>query len=641
MKKAKKPSSARHSASTSGSQKTVQSAKPARAAHIHAISRQVWLLYLNSAQIRFYMAYLVLSKKYPKKNICGRYCKTYASRKRCQHIASSPWTHFSVSAAAVLCLLVALQLAYPSDRTLPLARLQGHGFVGFKTQGAIAGKIDALDQQSVAVRSGSSAVISSYDKMGLEVDVDTTFDELRRYTVAQRLIPFSILLAGNKTADINRHVDDARLDEFTEKIGASISRQPRDAAIIKQGTKLVVIPAEDGYESSPQIFKQQILQTTLQNEAIILSPRIIPPRISSQAASEKARQMQSRIDNPLVIRAAEASLTADPEMLASWVDIIPNPKEGNFDLSFNKIRVENFLKPLPGLVDQPSKPEVVTLLNGLVAGTSQGSAGRSLNFGDLAEEVSATLNPGTTTVWAKVNSILPEQLYDRRYSRDSLGIQSLIDYWVQVHGGQPGIDFRTINGQIAASAGPYKKFSAAGSNKLFIAHLIAGRLDAGSVQPASATSAGTNVAGCMDKMLRFSDTACTLALGNIVGWGTSDFLLRSQGFMDTELVYNGGNTSASDTSAWFTQLLGGSLTSAEQKNFIIDKLARQTIRTGIPAGSAGILVANKAGYSGGSLYDAGVVYHPRGAYVLSVFSDGGSFAAIAELASQINRVLSE
>ena len=596
-----------------------------RTAHIRAITRELWLLYLYSGRARASFWYVVFTKKYPRRNVCDIYCTTYASRKRCEHVARSPWTRLSVSFAVVLCLLVVAQLAYPHDRALPLARLQGHGFVGFKTYGQIADKINDLDNKNITIQAGSATTVSSYNEMGIAVDAEATFSQLRGYTATERMVPFSILLAGNKTVAIDRHVDDAKLVEFIQKIETSSNKQPRDAEIKREGTRLVVMPAEDGYESSPQILKQQILQAKLQDGSIILSPRIVPPRISSQEAREKARLMQGRIDNPLAIKAAELTLTADSKVLAEWVDIIPRPEQGTIELSLNKARVENFLKPLQPSVEQAAKPEVVTLLNGLMAGSTQGTSGRSLSFGELVDEVAKTTNPGTSAVWAKVNSILPEQIYDRRYSRDSQGIQNLIDYWVQTHKGQHGVDFRTINGRIAASASPYKQFSAASSNRLFIAHLISGRLDAGSLRGGTATSAGPNVASCMDRMLRLSDGTCTTALGNIIGWGNSAVLLRSQGFTNTSLAPGGGSTSASDTSTWFVQLLNGGLTSEEQKNSLINMLSHQGVRTGIS----------------GHVYDTAVIYHPRGTYILSVLSDGGSFAAIAELTAQINKVLGE
>ncbi len=645
MKQSKKPVPKAKSVHQVQSRSIVPVAKlrnrEAASGHNRAITRQIWLLYLNSWQFRGRLWFIVFTRKYPHRTICEKYCKTYASRKRCEHIVNSLWTRLSVSFAVALGLLVAAQLAYPADRALPLARLEGHGYVGFRTYSQIAAKIGNTGSKKVTILTGGSNTVSSLAQMGVAVDTSTTFDQLSTYKIHQRLIPFSILVAGNDKKSINRHIDEVKLTEFAKNVEIASSRPSQDALIVRHDTKLTVISAQNGYESSLQILKQQIREAKLQDDNVILSPKILLPRISTQEAQEKATQMQRRIDTPLVIKAAEHTFTADSATLASWVDIIPEPDKKTIDLSFSKTRVDNFLKPVPAAVDQQAKPEIVTLLNGLAAGSTRGSAGRVVSYDELVKEVTGSINAGTITVWAKVNAILPPQTFERRYSRDSRGIQSLIDYWASLNQGRHGVDFRTINGRMAATLNPFRQFTAAGSNKLFIAHLISGRLDAGSLQNSTPTSAGLNVASCMDKMVRLSDNSCTLALGSIVGWGNSDTLLRNQGFTYTTLVSGGGTTSASDTSNWFTQLLSGSLTSAGQRNSLISLLSNQATRTGIPAGSAGIVVANKAGSLRGNVFDAAVVYHPGGTYILSVISDGGTFPAIADLAAQINRVLSE
>lgn len=615
--------------------------KPIKSDHIRAIARPLWLLYLNSAQIRLYFAYIALTKKYPRQNICIGRCKTYASRKRCEHIMYSPWTRVGTSFATTICLLIAAQLAYPSDRALPLARLQGHGFVGFKTHADIAKLVGDLDKKDIAIYTKTGVTKTTYSEMGIAVDVDGTFENLRTYRPAEKIVPFSIVFMGNESLPVHRQVDSRKLEEFIKQLTSNAATKPQDAGISLDGSKLLIVPAEDGYEYQKETIKQQFLRANPGDTSITLAPTLLLPRISSQTATEKARQMQKRIDTPLIIRAADQSLKADSATLASWIDITPKPEEGDIQIVFNRGRVENFLRPLISSIEHPAKSETVTLLNGLMAGSSPGSSGRSLNFSQLVDEVANSTNAGTATVWAKVNSILPNQTYDRRYSRDSQGIQSLIDYWAQTHSGQHGIDFRTINGRISAGTNSYKQFTAASSNKLFIGHLISGRLDAGSLHPATMTSAGYSVSVCMDRMLRLSDMACTSALGTIVGWGSSNSMLSGQGFSSTTLAQNGGTTSASDTSHWFYQLVNGSLTSQAQKNIILDSLARQTVRSGIPAGSLGLGVANKAGISGMSVFDSAIVYHPRGSYILSVMSDGGSFGAIAELTAQINKVLSE
>ena len=64
------------------------------------------------------------------------------------------------------------------------------------------------------------------------------------------------------------------------------------------------------------------------------------------------------------------------------------------------------------------------------------------------------------------------------------------------------------------------------------------------------------------------------------------------------------------------------------------QLKRNIYRQGIPAGANG-QVANKVGFLDGLLHDAAIIYGPTGPIVLSIMSDGSSWATLADLTKQI------
>lgn len=88
-------------------------------------------------------------------------------------------------------------------------------------------------------------------------------------------------------------------------------------------------------------------------------------------------------------------------------------------------------------------------------------------------------------------------------------------------------------------------------------------------------------------------------------------------------------------------LQNGGLLSAGNRQALLSKLGRQVWRYGIPAGSPGMHVANKLGTVGSYNHDVGIVYHPKGAYVLSVFTSGSNHARIRELARQVAVIMSQ
>ena len=73
------------------------------------------------------------------------------------------------------------------------------------------------------------------------------------------------------------------------------------------------------------------------------------------------------------------------------------------------------------------------------------------------------------------------------------------------------------------------------------------------------------------------------------------------------------------------------------QNRLIDALKRNEFRQGVPAGATG-QVADKVGFLNGLLHDAAIVYSPSGTYALSVMTDGSSWAKIAELTREIEKL---
>jgi hypothetical protein len=69
-------------------------------------------------------------------------------------------------------------------------------------------------------------------------------------------------------------------------------------------------------------------------------------------------------------------------------------------------------------------------------------------------------------------------------------------------------------------------------------------------------------------------------------------------------------------------------------------LKRNIYRQGIPAG-ASVQVADKVGFLNGLFHDAAIVYSPSGTYVLTIMTDGSSWANIAELTKQIEALRSQ
>ncbi len=542
----------------------------------------------------------------------------------------------------VLAFVSLVQVLYPRDRTLPLARLQTQGFVGFSTQQAVLAGFQDFDSRTVTIHTHDKTITSSYRDLGVTLQPDQTMDQLSGYSFQQRLIPFSIFLVGNKSHQISRQLNESQLKLFVSDTVRQVNKKPVNAEVTRTGTKLTVSASEEGYEYNYDELKSQMLRSDLRaNGQIVFSPTILYPDITTDAATTEATKMQARILNPITISGEGQTMVVQPETIASWLVIKPDYVGKTVNLSFDKARVAESIRPYIAQIDVPYVAHVNTLLNGMPAGRREGTVGKRLEFAELVDKVAAATAPATSTIEAPITTLQPAETTQRTYTRDSAGLQNLINYWTQNHRGSFSIDVRSLNGRIEANSNPYRLFPSVGIYRIYISHMIYGRINGKSLSGQTMTSAGYNVDVCLDKMMRESHDPCTEALGTLVGWGAADQLLTTQGFETTTLAQGAGLTSANDATDWLTKLLASNITTGAQASTLTNMLSKSSIRSGIPAGSRGMNVANKAGSYGRYVHDVGIVYHPSGAYALSVLSEGSNFAAIADLTQEINKVFSQ
>jgi len=559
------------------------------------------------------------------------------------HLAVRKGVRRSILAVGIILFsVIGVQLFYPSNRALPLSRMQANGYLGFADERQILKTFEDFDSRTVTVHTHTKTLTTSYKDLGVTIAPDKTIESMTTYSLRERLIPFSILLKGNKTYQISRDLNESQLNLYVRDVINQTNKQPADAVVTKQGTQLVITPSEEGYAYQGEVLRSHLLRSDLADKGqIVFAPTILPPKITSETAEAVVKRMQQRIDAPLFITAEVTSFKVDSAMMASWVDITPKPEEKTVDINFNRDRVAASLAQLRSQVDYPAVDTIVTYLNGVPAGRQEGAVGKSLKYDELVDRILATTSPSITNLEAVVTTLPPPEKIERKYTKDSTGIQTMLSYWTANHNGEHSIDFQTVNGRIVANSNPHQIRPSAGVYRMFIGSLIYGKIASGTISSSTVLSNGQSVGTCLERMLAESESGCTNVLGDMVGWGASDSLLKSQGFENTTLTAGAGLTSASDLTRWFVKVYSGNIVTKPHSSALLQSLNRETNRSGIPAGSPGMFVASKAGSAGRTRHEAAIVYHPGGMYVLSVMSEGSSAANFADLAREINKILDQ
>jgi beta-lactamase class A len=146
-------------------------------------------------------------------------------------------------------------------------------------------------------------------------------------------------------------------------------------------------------------------------------------------------------------------------------------------------------------------------------------------------------------------------------------------------------------------------------------------------------SAG-NPPSCLDAMIIYSDNDCALDYLARYGWLRLTNDARQIGAARTWFD-DSTHTTAGDLALILWQIYDGTLLSADDTDRLLSDMQQQIFREGIPAGIPEATVADKVGFLDGLLHDAGIVYSPKGDFILVVLTDGYSWDAIAEVAAEI------
>lgn len=126
----------------------------------------------------------------------------------------------------------------------------------------------------------------------------------------------------------------------------------------------------------------------------------------------------------------------------------------------------------------------------------------------------------------------------------------------------------------------------------------------------------------LEEMITYSDNSAAIMLLSRVGTQATDETLAGLGLTGTSVATEDIPTDAADLARLLVLLAEGKVVDEESSAAMLDLLRRQAINDRLPAGvPPGVPVAHKTGNWDNATHDVGVVFAPRGAYVIAVLSD--------------------
>ena len=194
-------------------------------------------------------------KALAKKRIKAHY-DTYMPNKK--HHRVLIWVVFLVCST-----VVALQLLYPPERALPLARITGES-VAWQSHEQLAKTLDVKFRKTKLTltigNDKSTEVILA--KAGAEPNTEQMIEEVSSYPFWQRFIPFSILLNVRNLTVADVYFTDSVLKAFAAEQAGVLSFEPVNARLAIENGALTATAEKHGSAVTPTQVRDSIANAT-------------------------------------------------------------------------------------------------------------------------------------------------------------------------------------------------------------------------------------------------------------------------------------------------------------------------------------------------------------------------------------------
>lgn len=457
-----------------------------------------------------------------------------------------------------------------------------------------------------------------------------------------RLIPTSLWWAHAvvKPGAPTYTYDTEALKSYMKKeLGESCSVTAVNASLVYKDKKLQVVPAIDGGTCNLGDVQKKLAaaKPTLATHTVRMPMVEHPAAIHDDTAKAFGSALSEQTSSGMAVTAAGQTVTAAQADVLGWIDFA-TPDTG-ITVSVNAGRAKDFFDKqlLPKVAIAPGVSKVTTL-DFTEISRVDGASGRTLDAEATIVSMNDWLQGGDKKVVAATKSVAPTVSYTRTYTPTDTGISALIAQFAEGHPGTYGVSFAELDGKKRRAT--YRAdtvYRTASTYKLFVAYGALKRVESGAWHWSDQIQGGRDLTKCLDDMIVKSDNACGEVMLEKIGYKTLTTELKAIGLSKSSFLGSFPETTASDLTTFVGALQSGQLLNASSTTTLLNAMKRNVYRQGIPVGASGT-VGDKVGFLDAFLHDAAVVYGPNGTYVLTVMTEGSSWANIAELTRQIEKV---
>ena len=521
------------------------------------------------------------------------------------------WAAFFVVAA-----ILAVQILYPLDRALPLARMNGR-WVGWQSETDLANQATLVFQRSKIkfIIGGKPSGIYTLSEAGADIKAEEMASQLANYPFWLRLVPFSIFwqLPNVQTLDLAFALP--TLEVFAQKTSSQLSRPPINAGVAFKDGQLTAVNDVPGHLVSAQAIKN-VLQTTKYSFAgmteLRIDAKLQEASRRSTAFASVRNQAEQALARPLTIRAADQTFAVGNAEKASWLEF-GETTEGGTTLVINRQKLQSSIDNWSKAAGRSAGQTNINIENGREVSRTTGEKGSQIDAASIVQPVTDYLlrGQGSGVILTAMTDLEPSVIYNNRYTPTEDGLRAYVrdkarnGAWFSI---------RQLGGSgWSADADAEESVVSASTYKLFVAKRLFDEINAGGISW-SDPMLDTTVSGCFVYRLGFS---------------------RAVTFTHAQATH----VSAGDLTKFMVGLETGSLISGAQRERLLYSLSHHPYRYGIPTGSQAHEVYDKVGFLWNYVHDTAIVRHPRGTYVMTIMTQGKSYAAIAAMTRDIERIM--
>lgn len=539
--------------------------------------------------------------------------------------------------------VIAAQLLYPPDRALPFAYIDGQR-VAWQQENAIMADAEGRFQATKLKLTIEGGASREYPLAiaGAHIEADRIAKSATDYPFWQRYIPFSVLVPRGYNTHESVDFTASVLDAFSGKVADDLDYAPKDARLqIKDGV-LEAHNEKSGQTVDRKVLTQRIKETAVADGrtlAMAVPSRRVAPATTANSLQEVRAQAERALAIPLTFTADGKVFTPESAERASWL-LLGEAEGGAVELRFDPEKLNQYLAELDKRVGIPAGQTRITLVDGNETARQTGSEGRTIDTAAVLAVVQSHLleGAGNDTIQLPFRPTAPQIIYNESYTATQGGLQAYVNDAARRYNAAIAIQ-QVGGGGWSAEARADVSMPSASTYKLYIAKMLFDKMNRGEVGWDDRMQ-DTTVSGCFDRMIIASTNACAEEWIGQFGRTNINNTLYGLGISRGTTFTNptATHTTARDLRTFLLGVNNGSLVSGAQRDRLLSSLARHSFRQGIPAGSKGH-VQDKVGFLWDYTHDAAIVHHPRGTYVMVVMTKGQSYARIAGITREVERIM--